>query len=64
MPGTGFAEVSAGARGLGGSVVGYVRGEFGARLTPSASLFGFGEATLNTQLQPAWLAGIGARVTW
>lgn len=64
MPGTGYAEVTAGARGLGKEVVGYVRGELGARLTPQASLFGFGEAQLSTRLQPAWMVGVGARVTW
>lgn len=63
-PGQGFAELTAGARGEGTSVIGFARGELGARLTPNASLFAFGEATVSTQLRPAWMAGIGARVTW
>ncbi len=63
-PGSGFAELTAGARGQGREVVGFARGELGARLSSSASLFAFGEATLSTQLQPAWMAGLGARVTW
>jgi hypothetical protein len=49
-------------------VVGFARGELGARLTPGASLFAFGEATLSGQMggpvTPGWLAGVGARVTW
>lgn len=67
-PGQGYAELTAGARGEGASIVGFVRGEVGARVTPGLSLFGFGEATLGGQLggplTPGWMAGIGARVTW
>lgn len=67
VPGTGYAEVTAGARGEGASVVGYVRGEVGARPTKNVSLFGFGEATLGgtfERLTPGWMFGVGTRVTW
>jgi len=67
-PDHGFAEVTAGARGEGASVVGYVRGELGAKLTPRVSLFGFGEATLGSSigrgLTHGWMVGVGGRVTW
>lgn len=49
-------------------MTGYLRGEAGWKLTPRASLFGFGEATLAGELgrglTPAWMVGIGGRVTW
>lgn len=64
VPGTGYAEVTAGARGEGTSVVGYVRGEVGAKPTKNVSLFGFGEATVNDRLTPGWMLGVGTRVTW
>lgn len=66
-PGTGYAEVTAGARGEGASVVGYVRGEVGAKPVKNVSLFGFGEATLGgtfERLTPGWMLGVGTRVTW
>lgn len=63
-PGQGYAEFLAGVRGAGRDVVGFARGELGARLTPALSLFGFGEVTVGTQAPPAWMAGIGGRVTW
>lgn len=67
-PGSGFAELTAGARGEGTSVVGFARGELGARLTPGASLFAFGEATmggeLGRSLTPGWQAGVGFRGSW
>lgn len=63
-PGSGYAELTAGARGAGGTVTSFLRGELGARLTPGVSLFGYGEGTLGTSLQPGWQAGLGARVTW
>jgi hypothetical protein len=63
-PGQGFAEVTAGARGLGREVVGFARGEVGWKPAVNSALFAFGEASFGTQLQPAWMAGIGARVTW
>jgi hypothetical protein len=67
-PGQGFAVITAGARGEGASIVGFARGEVGARLTPGLSLFGFGEATLAGQLgapiTPWWQAGVGLRATW
>lgn len=63
-PGSGFAEFTAGARGEGGTFTSFARGELGARLTPGVSLFGYGEGTLGTSLQPGWQAGLGARFTW
>lgn len=67
-PGRGFAELTAGARGESASVVGFARGELGARLSVGASLFAFGEATvggsMDLQLTPAWQAGVGFRSTW
>lgn len=66
-PGTGYAEVTAGARGEGTSVVGYVRGEAGAKPTRNVSLFAMGEATLGgtfERLTPGWMLGVGTRVTW
>lgn len=60
--GSGYAELSAGARGIGGEVVGFVRGEVGWRPAPSVSVFGFGEATFGGSMGPGWMAGIGARV--
>lgn len=67
-PGQGYVELTAGARGEGASVVGFARGELGARVTPGLSLFGFGEATLtgglDRGLTPGWMAGVGARLTW
>ena len=62
--GTGYAELSAGARGLGGSAVGFVRGEVGWRPAQRVSVFGFGEGTFGGPLGPAWMAGVGARVSW
>lgn len=60
--GTGYAELSAGVRSLGGDVTGYVRGEVGWRPAPRVSVFGFGEGTFGGSLGPGWMAGIGARV--
>lgn len=66
--GRGFAELTAGARGEGGAVVGFARGEVGWRPASSVSLFGFGEATVSgaslSTMKPAWQAGLGARVAW
>lgn len=66
--GAGYAELTAGARGEGASVVGYVRGELGWRPTGHVSLFGFGEAHVSgtglERMTPGWMAGIGARVSW
>lgn len=66
--GSGYAEVTAGARGEGRNVVGYARGELGWKPSGNVSLFGFGEASvggsLGGSLTPAWMAGVGARVTW
>lgn len=45
-------------------MVGFARGELGWRPSSTSALFAFGEATLSTQLQPAWMAGVGARVAW
>ncbi len=45
-------------------MVGFARGELGWKPTASSALFAFGEATLSTQLQPAWMAGVGFRQTW
>lgn len=63
-PGSGYAELTTGARGAGGTVTSFLRGELGARLTPGVSLFGYGEGTLGISLQPAWQAGLGARFSW
>lgn len=63
-PGSGYAEVTAGARGLwSGEAVGFVRGEVGWKPLDHVGLFGFGEATFGGSL-PGWQAGLGARVTW
>lgn len=66
--GRGYAELSAGVRGLpGGDVLGFARGELGYRPTPNLSLFGFAEAdlTLSGRLQPpSWMAGVGLRYSW
>lgn len=52
----GYAELIGAWSPLSGPVV---RGELGARLTPRAGVFGFGQWT------PAeTMAGVGARVTW
>lgn len=67
-PGQGFVEATAGARGEGANVVGFARGELGWRPSVGTALFGFGEATLGGSfdrgLAPAWMVGVGARVTW
>lgn len=61
--GRGYAELSAGVRGLpGGEVLGFARGELGYRPTQHLSVFGFGDVTLGGRLQPpAWMAGLGLR---
>lgn len=64
VPGQGFAEVLAGARGVGATVEAYARGELGVKFAPNGSAFAFGEATIAPGLAPAWQAGIGARVAW
>jgi hypothetical protein len=63
-PGSGFAELLAGARGNGAGVAAFARGELGWRLTPSASLFGFGDAAVAPGTGPEWQAGVGFRATW
>ena len=60
LPGTGYAELTAGlvkpwAEGLGG----YVRGELGMHLNQGLSAFAFAEATLQ-----GGQAGVGARLSW
>ena len=63
-PGSGYAELLAGARG--GPAAGleaFARAEAGWHLAPNAAAFAFGEAKLNSA-GPAWQAGVGARVTW
>lgn len=62
-PGGGFAELLAGARGGPAGVEAFARGEAGWHLSPNASAFAFGEATLNGT-GPAWQTGIGARFAW
>lgn len=62
--GDGYAEVSAGARGVGLSAVAFARGELGARVAERAAVFAFAEAMLPSTLTPEWQAGIGARVSW
>jgi len=63
-PGHGYAELSAGARGVGRGLAAYARGELGARVDERLSVFGFAEALLPSTLTPEWQAGIGARLTW
>lgn len=63
-PGHGYAELSAGARGIGRDFAGYARGELGARVDERLAVFGFAEALLPSSLTPEWQAGIGARVSW
>lgn len=65
--GTGYAELSAGVRGVGGDVVGFARGELGWHPRDNLSLFAFGEAdvTLGGRLlPPSYQAGVGLRVTF
>lgn len=64
LPGHGYAELSAGARGVGRGLAAYARGELGARLDERLAVFGFAEALLPSSLTPEWQAGVGARVTW
>lgn len=63
-PGHGYAELSAGARGVGRGLAAYARGELGARLDERLAVFGFAEALLPSSLTPEWQAGVGARITW
>lgn len=63
-PGSGYAELLAGARSAAGGLEAYGRAEAGWRPTENASLFGFGEAAISPGLGPSWQAGVGARVTW
>lgn len=62
--GRGYAEVSAGLRGLGLDVAAFVRGELGYRPSPGVSLFAFGEAAFAPRLPPSYMAGVGARFNW
>lgn len=62
-PGSGFAEVLAGARMDRAGLAAFARGELGWHFAPAGSAFAFGDATLATTGQ-AWQAGIGARITW
>lgn len=66
--GRGYAELTAGVRGLPeGDVLGYARGELGYRPTSALSVFGFAEAdlTLGGRLQPpGWMAGVGLRYSF
>lgn len=68
LPGEGFAEVTAVARGEGSAVAALVRGELGFKPSANSELFGFGEVglggTLGGPLAPQWMAGVGARVRW
>lgn len=64
VPGQGFAELTAGARGdFAGGLVGFARGELGYKPLTNLSLFAFGEATVGG-MTPGWMAGVGGRVTW
>ena len=63
-PGTGYAEVTGGLRGLGPDFAAYVRSELGARVGTNVAVFGYGEADFALHQPPAWQAGLGARVTW
>jgi len=63
-PGHGYAELSAGARGVGRGLAGFARGELGAKPTERLAVFAFAEALLPSTLTPEWQAGVGARVTW
>lgn len=63
-PGGGYAELLAGARGVGTAVEGYARGELGWHLLPNAALFSFGEASVRSGSPVGWQAGLGGRVSW
>lgn len=63
-PGHGFAEASAGVRGDGGGLVGFARGEVGARVDERLAVFAFAEAVMRPTLTSDWMAGVGARLTW
>ena len=63
-PGTGYALVMGGLRGIGPDFAAMVRGELGARVGTHVSVFGYGEADVALHQPPAWQAGLGARVTW
>jgi hypothetical protein len=63
-PGTGYALVTGGLRGIGPDFAAMVRGELGARVGTRVSVFGYGEADFALHQPPAWQAGLGARVTW
>lgn len=63
-PGSGFAELLAGARSSPTGFEGFARTEAGWKFTPNGSAFAFGEAALNPQTGAAWQAGVGARFSW
>lgn len=64
QPGSGYAELLAGARGDASGVTAYTRGEVGWKFAPTGSAFGFGEAAIAPGLGPTWQAGVGVRATW
>lgn len=64
QPGSGYAELIAGARGTAAGVTAYARGEVGWKFAPAGSAFAFGEAAIAPGLGPTWQAGVGARVSW
>ena len=61
----GYAELRAGAQGVGLQFRDvFVRAEVGWKPTANSALFAFGEASATGFAAPAWMAGVGARVTW
>lgn len=62
-PGHGALELAAGARGEGGQVVAFARGEVLARVSPGLSLFAFGEGA-GALDRLGWSAGAGLRLRW
>jgi hypothetical protein len=63
-PGSGFLDLTAGARGDASGVAAFARGEAGWHFAPSGSAFAFGEALLGPGAGPSWQAGVGVRATW
>lgn len=62
--GRGYAELTAGVRGLGRDFAAFGRAEVGWKPNANVSLFGFGEVNVSPVLPPSWMAGVGARFTW
>jgi hypothetical protein len=63
-PGSGFAELLAGARSVPGGLEGFARAELGVKFAPNGSAFAFADAAIAPGLVPSWQAGVGLRATW